>query len=155
MPNGLQGLEQLYQGCGSGQQEPAEDTIRSLLRNMMDRIEFKYIILDALDECTDREDLLTFIHDLVNLKLKGLLVMAMSRRERDIEEQLRPIADYNINIQSTVVDKDIQVYVRDRLAIDHKLKKWPKSVQDEITSAMMEKAHGMYVQVSYVWTLRR
>ena len=145
VPNSLQALEQLYHKCGKGQQQPAEDAIRSLLQGTMDRIESKYIIVDALDECTDREDLLTIFCDLVDSKLKGLRVMATSRRERDIEEKLEPIADHNINIQSAVVDKDIQVYVRDRLAIDSKLKKWPQSVRDEITTVMMKKANGMYV----------
>jgi archaellum biogenesis ATPase FlaH len=144
---GLQGLEQMYQKCGSGQQQPSEDTIHSLLQDMMDRIKSKYIILDALDECTDYEDLLRFVSDLVDSKRKGLRVIATSRPERDIVEQLRPIADYNINIQSAVVDEDIRVYVRDRLTTDSKLKKWPQSVQDEITSVMMEKANGMYAHV--------
>ena len=69
--------------------------------------------------------------------------MATSRREKDIEEQLSPIANYNINIQGAVVDADIRVYVRDRLATDAKLKKWPHTVQNEIITVMMEKAGGM------------
>lgn len=144
--DGLQNVEQLYQKCGSGQQQPAEDVIRSLLRDIMGRIESKYIILDALDECTDREDLLTFICTLVDSKLPGLRILATSRSERDIEERLRSIADHNINIQSAIVDGDIRVYIRDRLATDMKLKKWPPSVQDEITAVMMEKAGGMYAR---------
>ena len=144
--DGLQNVEQLYQKCGGGQQQPAEDVIRSLLRDIMGRIESKYIILDALDECTDREDLLTFICTLVDSKLPGLRILATSRSERDIEERLRPISDHNINIQSAIVDEDIRVYIRDRLATDMKLKKWPPSVQDEITAVMMEKAGGMYAR---------
>ncbi len=145
--DGLQNIEQLYQKYGSGQQQPAEDVIRSLLRDIMGRIESKYIILDALDECTDREDLLTFICALVDSKLPGLRILATSRPERDIEERLRPIADHNINIQSAIVDGDIRIYIRDRLATDMKLKKWPPSVQNEITTVMMEKAGGMYARV--------
>lgn len=145
--DGLQNVEQLYQKCGSGQQQPAEDMIRSLLRDIMGQIDSKYIVLDALDECTDREDLLTFICALVDSKLPGLRILATSRPERDIEERLRPITDHNINIQSAIVDGDIRVYIRDRLATDMKLKKWPPSVQDEITTVMMEKAGGMYARV--------
>jgi hypothetical protein len=145
--DGLRGLEQLYQKCRSGQEQPTEETILSLLRDVISRIEPKFIILDALDECTDREDLLRDVCDLFHSKLKRLYIMATSRREKDIEEQLRPIADYNINIQGTVVDKDIRVYIQDRLATDPKLKKWPESVRDEITNVMTEKANGMYVHV--------
>jgi hypothetical protein len=133
----------MYKNCGSGQQQPTDDAVYSLLREMMDRIESKYIILDALDECADRDDLLTFVSNIADSKLKGLRVMATSRRERDIEEQLRPRADYTVNIQSAVVDEDIRLYVQERLATDSKLKKWPESVRDEITGVMMEKADGM------------
>lgn len=74
---------------------------------MINRIECKYIILDVLNDCTDHEELLRFICDLVDSKLLGLLIMATSRRERDIDEQLGLRADHNINIQSAIVDEDI------------------------------------------------
>jgi hypothetical protein len=104
----------------------------------------QYIVLDALDECTDREDMLTFLHELVMLKQPCLRILATSRREKDIEDQLSSVARHNIDIQSAVVDEDIRVYVRDRLATDTKLKKWPPEVQEEIASVMMAKASGMY-----------
>jgi hypothetical protein len=142
--DGMRGLEQLYQRYGSGQQQPTEETIHSLLQEVMKSIKSKYIILDALDECTDREDLLTFIYDLTHSEFHGLRVLATSRRERDIEEQLREAADYNIDIQNAVVDRDIRVYVQDRLAADNKLKKLPRSTHEEIIGVMMKKANGMY-----------
>jgi hypothetical protein len=137
----------MYRKCGSEQQQSVEDAIHALLQDMMDQIECKYVILDALDECSDREELLRFVCRLADSKPKGLLIMATSCRERGIEEQLRPIADHNINIQSAIVDEDIRVYVRHRPVTDSKLKKWPPAVQDEITSVMMEKADGMYAHV--------
>ena len=143
--NRLQILENLYQRCGNGQQQPAEDVIRSLLKDVVVCTGHKYIILDALDECTDREDFITFIHELVDLQKGGLRIIITSRREKDIEEQLGSIANYNVNIQSAIVDEDIRIYVRDRLATDIKLKKWPGKVQEEIISVLTEKADGMYV----------
>lgn len=140
--NRLQTLEQLYQKCGNGQQQPAEDVIRSLLKDAIACTGHKYIMLDAMDECVDREDFLTFIRELVNSQQQGLRVMITSRRERDIEEQLNLLAHYNIDIQSAIVDEDIRVYIRDRLVTDSKLKKWPELVQKEIMTVMMEKADG-------------
>jgi hypothetical protein len=148
VPGIFQGLEHLYQKCGIGQQQPADEAIHSLFQDGMGLIASKYIILDALDECTDSGDLLAFVGDLADSKLKGLRIMATSRREKDIEEQLKPIADHNIDIQSAVVDEDIRIYVQDRLATDSKLRKWPTSVRDEIATVMMEKADGMYVHVN-------
>jgi len=137
-------LERLYHKCSSGQQQPAEETIHSLFRATTDRPGAKYIILDALDECTDREDLLlSFIRDVTASKPRDLHIMLTSRRERDIEVELSPVADHNINIQSAIVDEDIRVYMRDRMATDAKLKKWPDSVRDEIMTALMKKAGGM------------
>jgi hypothetical protein len=109
----------------------------------MVRAGVKYVILDALDECTDREGLLAFLQEVTASKPRDLHIMATSRREKDIKDELGPVADHNINIQSAIVDEDIRVYIRDRMATDTKLKKWPDSVRNEIMTALMEKAGGM------------
>ena len=141
--DGLQGLHQWYRQCSNGQQQPSEEAIRLLLRDTFNLVGSKYIVLDALDECADQEELLEFLCGLVDLKLTGLRLLATSRRGRDIEVSLEPIANYNINIQSAVVDEDIRVYVQSRLSMDPKLKKWPDNVRNEITNVVMEKANGM------------
>jgi len=137
-------LELLYQKCSSGQQQPAEDVIHSLFRKAIAHPGEKYIILDALDECTDREELLTFLRELVSSKPRDLRILATSRLEKDIKGELSSVTNHNINIQSAIVDADIRVYIRDRMATDTKLNKWPDSVQNEIMTALMEKAGGMY-----------
>ncbi|OQV10804.1 NACHT domain-containing protein isoform 2, partial [Cladophialophora immunda] len=140
----LHDLETLYNQYSGGQQQPAEDSIHSLLKKAMVRSGVKYIILDALDECIDREGLLPFIREVATSQLRDLHILATSRREKDIEDELSPVADHNINIQSAIVDEDIRIYIRDRIAIDARLKKWPVSVQNEIMTALMEKAGGMF-----------
>ena len=106
---------------------------------------YKYIILDALDECADREDLMTFVGKVVESPIESLYIMITSRREKDIKDQLGSLADYKINIQSAIVDEDIRVYIYDRLATDIKLRKWSKDIQTTIITALMEKVGGMYV----------
>ena len=144
--NRLQILEHLYKGCENGGQQPAEDVIRSLLKDVLACTGHKYIIVDALDECIDREDFMFFIRGLVQSQQESLRTMITSRREKDIEEQLGSIANYDICIQNAIVDEDIGTYVRDRLATDSKLRKWPEKVQDDIVTMLMEKADGMYVR---------
>ena len=143
--NRLQTLEELYQRYENGQQQPAEEAVRSLLKDAIACTGHKYIILDALDECANREDFLIFIRELVQSQRKGLRIMITSRREKDIQEQLGSIANYDINIQSAIVNEDIRIYVRNRLATDSKLKKWPATVQEDIVATLMKKADGMYV----------
>lgn len=142
--NRLQVLEQLYQKCENGQQQPAEAVIQSLLMDAVAYTGHKYIMMDAIDECADREDFLIFINKMVILQQPDLHIMITSRREKDIEERIKVLANYNINIQSAIVDEDIRVYVHDRLATDSKLKKWSNPVQNEIVATMMKKADGMY-----------
>lgn len=143
-PDTFQKLEILYQKCNNGQQQPAEDVFPSMLREAVAFPGQKFIILDALDECTDRESLLFFIRKLVSTKPQGLHVLATSRKEKDIEDELGSIAVPKIDIQSDIVDTDIRIYIRDRMAADTRLRKWPALVQSEITTALMDKADGMY-----------
>ncbi len=139
-----QDLTRLYETCSSGQQQPPDYVIQLLLIDALARPREKYIILDALDECTDREALWIFLRDLIASKPQDLRILATSRCEKDIEDELSPVTTQNIHIQSPDVDADIRIYIRDRLATDAKLKKWPLSVQDEITTALMARAGGMY-----------
>ena len=142
--NRLQDLKSLYKKYKNNQQQPAEGIIQSLFQDDIALAEYAYIILNALDKCTDREPLLTFLHKLVNMN-KNLCILAMSCHEKDIEDQLNAVADYNINIKYFIIDVDIVIYVHNRLAIDSKLKKWPPAIHEEITITLIKKVGGMCV----------
>jgi hypothetical protein len=77
-----------------------------------------YIIVDALDECSEREELLVLIEDIIDWKLTTLHTLATSRKEQDIEDCLSTLVSNEIDIQSTLVDADIRVHVRERLRND-------------------------------------
>ena len=117
------------------------------LRQMMVTLDDTYIILDSLDECTERSELLTNLKQIISWKDANLHILVTSRRERDIEEALTPLIEPEepISIQSAVVNADIRVYVQDRLQNDPKLKRWTNTpnVQQEIVSTLMSKADGM------------
>ena len=147
VPQGFQDLKRLYDECGSGQIQPKSDQISSLLQKLITEGKSTYIVLDALDECSDREDLLEFVCDLISSKPKGLRILATSRRERDIEEQLSLVADLEVIIQSSVVDNDIRLYVQSQLVKDSRLRKWDQSVHNDITKMIMAKANGMLVHL--------
>ena len=87
-----------------------------------------YIILDALDECEDRHELLTNLEQIVSWEDVSLHMLVTSRREIDIDEALTPLSSSRnrIRIQSTLVNTDIRTYVHDRLQVDRKLKRWQK-----------------------------
>jgi hypothetical protein len=142
-------LDALFACSQDGQQRPTTDALALTLQHVLGGFQQTFIILDALDECKEREELLGLIEDIVNWKLDKLHILATSRRGRDIEETLEPLVTGQVCIQSALVNADIHVHICERLQNDPKLK-WPEHVQGEIEKALMNGAHGMYVMTPYL-----
>lgn len=136
-------LNTLYSHSSDGQQQPTTDALMSTLQHMLDEFHHVFIILDALDECTEREELMDSINDIIGWKDEKLHLLATSRRETDITEALRPLTTGQISLQNETVNADIQTYVGERLQNDPKLKKWSEEVRMEIEATLMDGAHGM------------
>ena len=140
-------LQNLYLSCTNGGRQPPEEVLLNTLHEMMTSLGNTYIILDALDECEDRHELLTNLEQIVSWKDVNLHMLVTSRREINIDEALTPFSNSQnrISIQSTLVNADIRTYVHDRLQVDRKLKRWQKdlNIQREIEDTLMRKAGGM------------
>ena len=100
-------------------------------------------MLDALDECTDRENLLEFVEAFMDWRIVNLNVLVTSRKENDIASSLEPLLTAQLCIQSALVDVDIQVHILERLSNDPKSRKWPIEVQKEIEDVLSRGANGM------------
>lgn len=118
-------------------------TLQHILRSFRQT----FIVLDALDECNEREELLGLIRNLTSWKVEKLHVLATSRRERDIEESLLPLINDQICIQSALVNADIRTHVREQLRSDPKLQKWHPDIQMEIEQTLTDGAQGMSVTI--------
>lgn len=136
-------LQSAYSQSQSGQKHPTIEDMTTILHQMLKIFNAAYILLDALDECTDREDLLEFIEALVGWNMKSLHILTTSRKENDIAKSLEPLRACQLCIQSALVDPDIRVHVLERLSNDSELKKWPADVQTEIEDTLMQGAKGM------------
>jgi hypothetical protein len=119
------------------------------LQSMIQDLPQIYIVLDALDECAQRVELMEMFATMVGWNVLNLHLLVTSRRERDIESSLEGFVDgqSQICLQSAVVDKDIERYVRQRLSDDKRLQKWAKDalIMRQIETALMSGAKGMYV----------
>jgi len=137
-------LESLFSSKMNGRQQPMAGELLTTLRQMTRGFDETFIILDALDECRDREQLLASIDEIVRWKREGLHILATSRKEKDIEEGFEPLMnDKNkICIQSALVDNDIRSYIHERLQTDRWLKKW-KMQSTYIETMLMDKVDGM------------
>ena len=140
-------LQNLYSSCLMGKRQPTGEALSNILRQMMTSLGDIYIIIDALDECVERDELLTDLEEIVSWKDANLHVLTTSRTEKDIEEVLTPLSNtrIQIDIQSAQTNVDMRTYIYDRLQADRKLKRWKKDlkVQQEIQDTLMSKADGM------------
>lgn len=136
-------LESLFSSCMNGERQPRISELLTTLQQMVQEFDGVFIILDALDECKDRQGLLDSIKEIAGWKLGKLHIAVTSRREQDIEETLEPLVTSQIHIQNALVDADIHIHLRERLQNDPKLKVWPPKVQKEIEETLMDGAHGM------------
>ena len=110
----------------NGQQQPTRDMLLATLYQMIESFKETFIILDALDECSERQELLEDIEELKCWTDTNLHILSTSRREKDIEERIEPLAydQGKISIDSMRVNDDIRAYVHERLRADPKLKRW-------------------------------
>jgi hypothetical protein len=84
-------------------------------------------------------------------KLDESHLLVTSRKEHDIQVSLESIIDTQntICLESERVDRDILTYVRHTLSTDKSLSKWQKdpAIREEIESALIKGAHGMYAYI--------
>ena len=142
-----QALEALHSSCMSGERQPTRNMLLATLHQIMGSFEETFIILDALDECSERRKLLEDIEEFNRWTDANLHILSTSRREKDIEERIEPLAHDRgkMPIDSVRVNDDIRAYVHERLRADPELKRWhnaPK-VQKEIEETLLDKADGM------------
>ena len=144
-----QELDLLYSDCANGSQQPSMDQLLSALYRVLDGIDERnnFFIIDALDECKERQELLEMLNRIYERKHPKLHILVTSRQELDIEKSLKTMTNdkTRICIQSKLVQEDIFTYIQDRLGSDKSLERFKvrPEIHEEIKKALMDKANGM------------
>lgn len=127
--------------------QPSLHELSTILHDCMEGFDHVYIILDALDECYEREKLLSIIQRLLYSKTGKTHMLVTSRSDVDLEERLHPMITARVLIESGLIEHDIRSYIQGQLHENPKLRRWPPKVQERIESALMAGAQGMYVAI--------
>ena len=138
-------LVNLYAHCGNGHQEPTLDDLQMTLQRILDGFSSTFIILDALDECAEREKLLTWIHTFIlekDMNL-GLHLIVTSRLEQEIEAKFNYY--HYLDLVEESDNHDLMAYLDYQLQNDSDLQKWNSEIQEQIKLTLMKQADGMYV----------
>jgi Cdc6-like AAA superfamily ATPase len=140
-------LDTLFSSCEKGQQQNSMEAYLECLRETVQEFPHVYLVLDALDECVSKGELMNILTTMAEWRIKTLHMLVTSRKERNIERSLEKLVEekFIICLQSQIVDKDIRLYVRERLCTDKDLQKWStnRELQDEIENTLLNGAHGM------------
>lgn len=132
------------QGKRKGHQ-PKETQLLEILCEVMANSDGTYLVLDALDECPMREDLIELVTDLFRKTKEKANVFITSRKEFDIEEALSEIQVediHRIDVDNQCVQVDIENFVRSRLSTDRRLRKWTDQ-EPKVLDVLARKAGGM------------
>ena len=148
-------LSRLYLEHDNGEKKPRVGVMIQCLKDMLTIPDQRptYIILDALDECPNssgipspRDQVLSLVKDLVNLRLPHLHLCVTSRPEFDIRATLGPFAFYTVSLHDeSGQKKDIIDYVNSVVFSDCEtmMKKWREQDKKMVVESLSERADGM------------
>lgn len=144
-------LKATYEDLRERSSASSNDALLVMLKSVISQFSHTYLILDALDECTERVALFEAIQTIDEWKLDCISIFAASRKEHDVKEALTnlKLSTDIIAAESRLVDKDIESFVVEKLAKTKALKKWERKpdLRREIIKTLMEKSFGMYVKL--------
>jgi Cdc6-like AAA superfamily ATPase len=140
-------LDTLFSSCEDGRLQPTSDSLFTTFQRMMNHAEKIQMVIDALDECQTKKELLLWIEKLSSSGHAKVCLLIVSRKEEEIGSRLRRwLQEENfISVHRDTVDSDIRLYVRATLRADNGFQRWrlKPSVLEEIETELMKKANGM------------
>jgi hypothetical protein len=136
-------LMALYKQCHDGRSEPSIRSLWDVLLAILESLPNAYIIIDALDECSERGKVLDQIKAVTDLKKPTLHLLVTSRDDEDIAVRLRTLDPLHFSLQSTLVNCDIEQYIDNKLQCNDKFARWDREVIATIKKKLTEKAGGM------------
>jgi hypothetical protein len=103
-----------------------------------------FIVLDALDECEKRDEMLEFLKGLQEDE-HDLVILVTSRGKADIAEAFDEYPRLDLNACRRDLDQDIHAYIEVLLAQEPRFQQLPAPVKADIKASLVGKTAGMYV----------
>jgi hypothetical protein len=138
-------LTKLYHSCHDGGAQPSVESLQAALLLILEAFNDVYIVLDALDECAEREDVLKWIKQTTVWRKSKLHLLATSRPEEDIARHLQLLDPDHVNINQDLAGRDIERYINSMLYDEDSFGKWSDEINANIKNTILKSAEGMYV----------
>lgn len=135
-------VSDLYRQFQNGQKQPESSELLEVLLAILRMTDVTFLLIDALDECAEVDDLCEAIKHIVQGSMRLRLFLA-SRTEKRITEGLQELVDFSIDLNGAGVDADIRLHIHKSLETDRRLRKWPQLIKEEIETALVDRADSM------------
>ena len=122
---------------------PIYEELEKLLLSLLAGCPQIIIILDALDECLNRDNLLVFLKLLPTLDACNIKVLVSSRQEGDIQVVFADQPQQSANIYA--VDRDVRAYIKASIAKSRRLQLLPPELMRTVEDSLCKEAKGMCV----------
>jgi hypothetical protein len=146
-------LSRLYVDNAGGTRKPTRSALSKCMTDMLSLPGQApiYIIVDALDECSNlsgkpsaREEVLNLIEELVDLNLPNVRLCVASRSEMDIRMVLEPLASLQISLHDEKGQKkDIIDYIKFVVRSDRWMRRWREEDRNMVIDTLSQNADGM------------
>ena len=141
LPNLPESVCSLYSRHSNKRTTPSIDEISSAIRAIVDGLGRAFIVIDALDECTDTSNIRsTLLKEVAKLQVeRNLCFFATSRFLPNIVAEFRDVA--RLEIRAT--DADVQRYLEDHMSEMPTCVSRNRALQEDIKTKIVKSAAGM------------
>ncbi|KAF8512192.1 hypothetical protein JB92DRAFT_2676551, partial [Gautieria morchelliformis] len=142
-------LESLYSQHSEGWQSQSLTlhTLISTLKSLIASVPHPYIVLDALEECQDGNELLQLIQEIHGFG--SLHFLATSRDELDIMDVMSSLDPLRVPMDESHIQDDIHLHIHQTIYYDQRYQKWLLEVKEKVETTLMNGAHGMTLYETY------
>jgi hypothetical protein len=148
-------LHHLYTKCRNGSEQPSDAALAGCLEEMLElpgQLPI-FIIVDALDECPNttgspsaREEVLSFVDDLVRSNHSNSFICVTSRPEPDIGTILSPLTSASCCVslhEEGGQRDDIDSYIRSFVRKDKEMRRWREEDRELVIRTLSQRSNGM------------
>jgi hypothetical protein len=146
-------LSDLYREHRNGSRQPNDSVLVECLKKIL-KVQGQapvFLIIDALDECpitsslpSPRDNVLTFVEDLINIDVSTLRICVTSRPETDIKAIFDPMAFHTISLHDEIGQiQDITNYIKSVVTTDRMMRRWKAADRQLVIDELTNKADGM------------
>lgn len=134
--------ENHYKVAGEGVQHAENDQLASVLKDLLKLVPLVYIIIDALDECTEQSKACAFIQDVCGWNVASVRILASSNtmQSRQTETTLKRLSTEKVYVTAKSVSRDIESHIR-KLDLDQ----WDSEQRQKIVNHLTSNSEGSYV----------